>query len=136
MLNKLMLLAQETLTTAPATSPGGTPAGGAPTGGAPGGIGGLLGSPLVPLILVIVVFWWIMSRGQRKERQRYANMLASLKRNDRVQTVGGILGIVVDVRDDEVVLKVDETNNVKMRFARSAIKDVLRESGAAETKSS
>ena len=54
-------------------------------------------------------------------------MLDNLKRNDRVQTIGGILGTVVDVKDQEVSLKVDENNNVKMKFNRAAIKEVLVE---------
>jgi preprotein translocase subunit YajC len=78
-----------------------------------------------PLLLFIGVFYFFLFRGPRKERQRHADMLKNLKRNDRVQTIGGVLGIVVDVRDQEVVLKVDETSNVKMRFNRSAIKEVL-----------
>jgi len=81
----------------------------------------------LPLFLVIGVFWWWMSRARRKERQRFEDMLKSLKRNDRVQTIGGIFGTVVEARGDEVILKVDEANNVKIRFSRSAIKEVLRE---------
>ena len=92
-----------------------------------------LRSPLIPLILVIVVFWWVMSRGRNKERQRYDQMLGSLKKNDRVQTLGGILGTVVDVRDNEVILKVDEASNVKMRFNRTAIKEVLRDAPPSST---
>ncbi len=91
---------------------------------------------IIGLVLVIGVFWWIMSRGQSKQRRQYQEMLAALKKNDRVQTVGGILGTVVDVRDNEVVLKVDETNNVKLRFNRTAIKEVLRDAPSAEEKSS
>lgn len=79
----------------------------------------------VPLILAMVVFYFILFRGQRKERQKQQQMLSALKRNDRVLTIGGIIGTVIDVRDNEVVLKVDETNNVKMRFLRSAVKEVL-----------
>ncbi len=119
---KLMLLLAQTA----------TPTSGPAAGG--GGPASIFQSPLIPLIIIIVVFWWVMSRGQRKKQQQYAQMLAALKRNDRVQTVGGIIGTVVDVRDDEVVLKVDETNNVKVRFARSAIKEILREPGPGETK--
>jgi preprotein translocase subunit YajC len=81
----------------------------------------------LPIILIVAVFMWWMSRGKNKERQRYEQMLNSLQKNDRVQTIGGILGTVVDVRDNEVVLKVDETSNVKMRFNRTAIKEVLRD---------
>ena len=81
----------------------------------------------MPLILIIGVFWWWMSRSRKKERQRYEDMLKNLKRNDRVQTIGGIVGTVVEARDDVVILKVDETSNVKMHFNRTAIKEVLRE---------
>ncbi|MBK9118430.1 MAG: preprotein translocase subunit YajC [Phycisphaerales bacterium] len=86
----------------------------------------------LPLILIFVVFWWIMARGKSKERQRYEAMLNALKRNDKVQTISGIIGTVVEVRDSEVVLKVDETTNTKMRFNRYAIKEVIGES-AGET---
>jgi preprotein translocase subunit YajC len=78
-----------------------------------------------PLLLAFVVFYFWLFRGQRKDKQRHAQMLANLKRNDRVQTIGGVLGTVVDAREHEVVLKVDESSNVKMRFNRAAIKEVL-----------
>jgi preprotein translocase subunit YajC len=100
---------------------------------APASPADFLRSPLIPLILVIVVFWWVMSRGRTKERQRYDQMLSALKKNDRVQTIGGVLGVVVDVRDNEVVLKVDEASNVKMRFNRTAIKEVLRDAPPSST---
>ncbi|MBK9128776.1 MAG: preprotein translocase subunit YajC [Phycisphaerales bacterium] len=95
------------------------------------GWGAIFHNPLVPLILMLGAFWWLMIAGRRKEQRRYQEMLSSLKRNDRVLTISGIIGTVVEVRDDTVVLKVDETNNVKMQFARSAVKDILRESAPA-----
>jgi preprotein translocase subunit YajC len=80
---------------------------------------------MFPLLLAFGVFYFLLFRGQRKDKQRTAQMLANLKRNDRVQTIGGVLGTVVDAREHEVVLKVDESSNVKMRFNRAAIKEVL-----------
>lgn len=85
---------------------------------------------ILPLILLFVVFYWVLFRNQRKERQKQVDMLRGLKRNDRVQTIGGIFGTIVDVRDNDVVLKVDESNNVKIRFNRSAIKEVLSSDAA------
>lgn len=82
---------------------------------------------MFPIFLIIAVFWWWMSRSRKKERDRFQNMLDNLQRNDKVQTIGGILGTVVETRGNEVILKVDETSNVKMRFSRSAIKEVTRE---------
>jgi len=52
-------------------------------------------------------------------------MVQSLKKNDRVRTIGGILGTVIDVKDDEIILKVDESNNTKIRIAVGAISKVL-----------
>lgn len=81
-----------------------------------------------PFLLIIGVFWFLMSRGRSKERARYEQMLNSLKKGDRVQTIGGVLGTVVDVRDHEVVVKVDESTNTKVRFVKSAIREVVQES--------
>lgn len=115
----LLILAQEA--SAPAT-PGGPP----PSGG------DMFMRTVLPMVLLIAVFYFVLFRGQKKERDRHKAMLAALKRNDRVQTIGGILGTVVEVRDNEVVLKIDETNNVKVRFNRAAIKEVLVEAPATD----
>lgn len=79
------------------------------------------------LILAMVVYMIVMATYARKEKKQYANMLANLKKNDRVMTIGGILGSVVSVDADEVVLKVDESANVKITVLRSAVKKVLTE---------
>ena len=45
----------------------------------------------------------------------------------RVRTIGGIFGTVLDVRDDEIVLKIDESTNAKMRISPSAVATVLKD---------
>jgi preprotein translocase subunit YajC len=77
------------------------------------------------LLMGFVLLWVFMMSGQRKEKKKRAAMLGALKKGCKVQTVGGILGTVVEVRDDEVVVKVDENANTRLRFARSAIQAVL-----------
>jgi preprotein translocase subunit YajC len=59
-------------------------------------------------------------------------MLDAMKRGDRVQTIGGILGNVVEVRPDKILLKVDEGNNTKVWFARTAILRVLGDEAEAK----
>jgi len=90
-------------------------------------------SPLVqflPLILIFVVMYLLLFRGPRKKQQQHRQMVQSLKKNDRVRTIGGILGTVVDVKDEEITLKVDEANNTKIRVASSAIgKNLSQEMG-------
>ncbi len=48
-------------------------------------------------------------------------MVQTLKKNDKVRTIGGIIGTVVDIKDDEITLKVDESNNTKIKIAVSAV---------------
>ena len=48
-------------------------------------------------------------------------MVQSLQKNDRIRTIGGIIGTVVDIKDDEITLKVDESTNTKIKIASSAI---------------
>lgn len=79
------------------------------------------------LILGVYIFLF-MFRGPRKKQQEHQKMVSSLKKNDRVRTIGGIFGTVLDVRDDEIVLKVDEGSNTKIRVIPSAIATVLSSS--------
>ena len=86
-----------------------------------------LGSMLPILILVFAVLIIFSMGTGRKEKKRRAAMLATLTKGAKVTTVGGVLGTVVEVRDDEVVVKVDENSNTRMRFAKSAINAVTAE---------
>jgi len=92
--------------------------GGNQTGTNPGG--GFLGFPLI-LLLIFGVMIIFMVTSQRREKKRKEQMQASLAKGAKVQTVGGILGTVVEVRDDEVVVKVDENANTRLRFSKNAI---------------
>jgi len=76
---------------------------------------------LIFLALMFVVMYLLLFRGPRKKQQQHLRMVKSLQKNDKVQTIGGVIGIVVDVRDDEVTLKVDENNNTKIKVIPSAI---------------
>jgi preprotein translocase subunit YajC len=79
------------------------------------------------LFAMVIFFLYSSSRTKRQEQKQRDDMLKNMKRGDRVLTLGGMLGTVVDVRDTEVVLKVDEGSNTKIKFTRDAIKRVLAE---------
>jgi len=89
----------------------------------------LLASPIVFVLIMIVMMYLLMFRGPRKQQQQHKLMVQNLKKNDKVRTIGGILGTIVDVRGDEVVLKVDESNNTKIRISTSAIGKNLSQEG-------
>ena len=87
---------------------------------------------MLPIFLLIIVFFWMTTRTRRKQEREKQDMLGAMKRGDRVQTIGGILGNVVEVREDRILLKVDEGNNTKVWFARSAIHRVLGDEAEAK----
>ena len=78
---------------------------------------------------IFVVMYFILFREPRKRQRQQQQMIQSIKKNDKVRTIGGIIGTVVDVKDDEVVLKVDESNNTKIRIMASAIGKNLSNEG-------
>ncbi len=86
------------------------------------------GAPMwIGILLMIAVFYFVLFRGNPRGRKQREQMMANLKRNDRVMTIGGILGTVVAVKDKEVVVKVDETTNAKMTFIKDAIRTVVQD---------
>ena len=76
----------------------------------------------LPLILVMILFSVF---GQRKERKKREALLSSVKKHDRIRTIGGVIGSVVELNTDTVVLKVDESSNTRMTFGRDAVQQVL-----------
>jgi len=76
---------------------------------------------IILLGFMFVLMYMILFRGPRKKQQQHKQMMQSLAKNDRVQTIGGIIGTVVDIKSDEITLKVDESNNTKIKILRSAI---------------
>ncbi len=108
-----------TATTGTATTPSGVgPAGAARPAGDPFGMIWMLIPFLVIMVLVSVM-------GSRRDKKKRNALMSSIKKHDEVQTTGGIIGSVVELKNDTVVLKVDENSNVRMTFAKSAIVQVI-----------
>lgn len=103
------------------------------TGGAAGGGGTQLITMLVTFGLIIVVFYFLVIRPQNKKQKDAKKMLEGLRKGDRVVTIGGMHGYVESVKDNDVLVKIDD--NVKVKFNKSAIATVLeRKEDAGETK--
>lgn len=83
------------------------------------GIQGLWG--FLPFIAIFVAFLWFTSRSQKKRERKRQEMLDDIRVKDDVITIGGIRGRVVQVRDDELVLRVDPEKDVKITIARSGV---------------
>ncbi len=78
---------------------------------------------LIPMGLLLVVFYFMLIRPQRKKDKKVKDMLAALKVNDRICTIGGIYGTITGIREDTVVLSVGK-DNMSMVVARWAIRNV------------
>jgi len=86
------------------------------------------------LLGLIVVMFIMSSRSKKKQQAQRQQMIAGMKKGDKVTTIGGIIGTVIETKDGEVVVKVDEQNNIHMRFVPSAIHHVGEPSPVNEDK--
>lgn len=85
---------------------------------------------MIPLLLMGAVFYFLLIRPQKKQQLEREKLISGIKKNDHVFTTGGIFGIVDKVKDNEMILKIDEKSDVRIRVARSAIAGVEKVSGA------
>lgn len=91
------------------------------------GLYDFLHSPMLIIAIVIAVAYFMMSAPKRRQDKERQSMLTNMKRGDEVQTIGGIVGKVVEAREDRVLVKVDESSNTKIWFTRGAIARVIAE---------
>ena len=94
-------------------------------------------STFVMIGLMFVVFYFLLIRPQQKKQKAHEKLLGSLKKGEKVTSIGGIRGTLVSVKEKTVVMKVDD--NCKMEFLRSAISEVITksdDSGSDDSKDS
>jgi len=91
-----------------------------------GGIAGMFGGiePLIPLILIFVVFYFLLIRPQQRKAKQHKEILAALRRGDRVVTAGGLIGTISKVINDKE-LQVEIAEGVRVRVVRGMITEVL-----------
>lgn len=78
-----------------------------------------------PMILVLAIFYFLIIRPQQKREKQRRDMLSNLKKGDKVITVGGIFGKILNIKDDIVTLDVGD--KVKLKITRSAVGNVFKE---------
>ncbi len=74
---------------------------------------------LLPLIIIFALFYFFLIMPQQKKQKERKNMLANLKKGDKVVTIGGIYGTIVEIKDDELTL--DLGSGIKIKVTRGAI---------------
>ena len=93
------------------------------TQGAAAGSTGSMTTTFVTFGLIILIFYFLIIRPQKKRDKETKNMLASMKKGDKVVSIGGIRGTVVTVKETTVVVKVDD--NTRIEFSKNAIAQIL-----------
>lgn len=76
------------------------------------------------IILIFVVFYFLLIRPQKKTQDDHRKMIAGLKKNDEIVTSGGIHGIIANVKEATITLKVDD--NVKVEVQKSSVASIRR----------
>ena len=100
--------------------------------GTTGGTGSIWGL-IMPFVLMIAVFYFLLIRPQQKRQKQRNLMLSQLKKGDKVTTIGGLHGTIVELTDDTVVLRVNDTG--RMTFDRTAINTVIESAPAPSSES-
>ena len=86
----------------------------------------------LPLVLIMVAFYFFLIRPQQKKSQRHRAMLSSLERGARILTAGGIIGTITKIIDDNE-LEIEIADNVRVRVLRSTITDQLPNTSKSST---
>lgn len=90
----------------------------------------LLGNPMIMMMLFIfIIIWFLMIRPEQKKQKERQKMLLNLKKGDKVMTTGGMYGIVGNVKDNTVMIKIADNNTV-VEFSKSAVTAIIS-SGSA-----
>lgn len=78
---------------------------------------------IIPFVLIFAVFYLILIRPQQKQQKEHQKLLESLKSGDQVLLASGIYGIVAEIRDKDLLIKI--ADNVKVKVLRSSVTQVL-----------
>jgi len=103
-------------------------------GGNDGGVPNTLFMFFIMLPLILIIMWFLMVSPSKRQEERLRKMLNSLEKNDKVMTVGGVIGTVhsIDKEQNEIVLKVDDANNTRIRFHLTAVSLVFPKDGGSK----
>lgn len=89
---------------------------------APGGFESILSS-ILPFLLIILIFYFLILRPQQKRQKERVRLLESVKKGDRVITAGGIHGTVEGIEDKVLLIKI--ADNVKVKMERSSVSTIV-----------
>lgn len=100
-------------------------------GAAPPAEPGAQPSFILPLVVIVLLFYFMIIRPNRRQQQQVQDMRSSIKKGDKVKSIGGIHGTVASVDTSRNIVTVIVDKNVKLDFDRDAISTVLKDKDEA-----
>ncbi|MGB4214947.1 MAG: preprotein translocase subunit YajC [Dethiobacteria bacterium] len=82
-------------------------------------------SSILWMIVIFAIFYFILIRPQQQQQKKRREMLSALQKGDRVITIGGIYGVIKEIKDDVLTLRI--ADNVNIKFARGGIERVIED---------
>jgi preprotein translocase subunit YajC len=92
--------------------------------GAAAAPGGSFATGLIPIVLMIAIFYFLVFMPMRRQQSKQKQMIKELQNGQTVLTSGGIIGTIVSVNDDTLVLRI-KPDNLKIQVARSAVTSIV-----------
>ena len=77
-------------------------------------------SPILMMVIMVVIFYFILIRPENKRKKEAEAMRSAVKKGDKITTIGGIVGVVVDVKEEKIVIETG-ADQVRIEFAKWAI---------------
>jgi len=99
------------------------------------GVPGGMSSSIIMLVAMLAIFYFMLIRPENKRKKEAEQMRSSVKTGDKITTIGGIIGAVVNVKDDKIVIETG-ADQVRIEFAKWAIStnETAAEAQKAEAK--
>ena len=82
------------------------------------------GFGLLPIVFVMVIFYFLLIRPQQKRAKQHKEMLGAMRRGDKIVTSGGLVGTVIKVTDDSDTVDVEIAKDVKVQIVRAMVADI------------
>ncbi len=94
------------------------------------------GNPMMqflPLMIIMFgVMYFLIIRPQKQKEKKRQEMISNVRKQDKVITAGGVHGVVVSVKENEVIVRIDDTKDVKIKVDKSALTSVSVPRGVKE----
>jgi preprotein translocase subunit YajC len=84
------------------------------------------------MIIMFAVMYFLIIRPQKQKEKKRQGMIANVRKQDRIVTAGGVHGVVVSVKESEVIVRIDDAKDVKVKVDKSALTSVSVPKGEKE----